>query len=86
MDKGSDILLSRLLKNWVKQQRPPENGRARLIWGAAHILRNNRNAASLLTRSHNKSYQAPDVNNWPQTLFAWIDVNSFRFALQARLS
>lgn len=86
MDKGSDVLLSRLLKNWINRQKPPDNGRARLIWEAARISRNNRRAASMLIHSNSKSYPSPYLNNWPQTLFTWIDENSFQFALQARLS
>ena len=40
MNKKSDVLLRNMLKNWANRQRPPDNGRARLLWEAAQVSRN----------------------------------------------
>jgi uncharacterized ferritin-like protein (DUF455 family) len=85
MDKKSDLLLRRMVKNWVNRQRPPENGRARLLWEAAHISRNKIDLSVLLFRPQYKSYPSSAVNDWHQTLYAWINENSMNFGLQAHL-
>ncbi|OGO26725.1 MAG: hypothetical protein A2136_00820 [Chloroflexi bacterium RBG_16_54_11] len=85
MDKKSDAFLRNVLKNWVKQQRPPDNGRARLFWDAAHLSRNKIDLSVLFFRPQFKSYPQSSANDWPQTLFSWINENSLQFGVQARL-
>ena len=85
MDKKSDSLLRRLLKNWVNRQCPPDNGRVRLLWEAAHTSRNKIDLNILLFRPQIRSYPSSHSSDWTQTLFTWINENSFQYGLQARL-
>jgi hypothetical protein len=85
MDKKSDALLRKLLKNWVYRQRPPDNGRARLLWEAAHVSRSKIDLTVLFFRPQYKSYPSSHSDDWPQTLFIWINENSFQFGIQTRL-
>jgi len=85
MDKKSDAILRKTLKNWVNRQHPPENGRARLLWEAAHTSRSKVDMSVLLFRPSHKTYPLSSTNDWPQTLFTWINENSLQFGIQARL-
>ena len=85
MDKKSDIILRRMLKNWVKRQPPPENGRARLLWDAAQVSRNKIDLSVLFFQPQFKPHHSSAVNDWTQSLFAWINENSMQAGLQARL-
>lgn len=85
MYKRSDTALRRMLKNWVNRQRPPENGRARLLWEAAHVSHNKVDLSTLLFRPQFKTYPSSALNDWPQTLSAWINEYSMQAGLQARL-
>lgn len=86
MDKKSDALLRKMLKNWANRQRPPDNGRARLLWEAAHVSRSKFDLVKILFQPQYKSYPSSQLNDWPQTLFTWVDNNSFQFGILARLS
>jgi hypothetical protein len=86
MDKKSDALLRKMLKNWVNRQHPPDNGRARLLWEAAHVSRSKIDLTVHLFRPQYKSYPSSQSNDWSQTLFAWINENSFQLGNQVRLS
>lgn len=85
MDKKSDSLLRRMIKNWANRQRPPDNGRARLLWEAAHTSRNKIDLDTLLFRPEIQPYPSSYSSDWTQTLFTWINENSFQYGLQARL-
>lgn len=85
MDKKSDILLRRTIKVWVNRQPLPENGRARLIWEAAHASHSKIHLPALNPHPQHTSYFSPAVNNWPQMLFTWINENSMQAGFQARL-
>ena len=85
MDKKSDALLRKLLKNWVYRQRPPDNGRARLLWDAAHVSRSKIDLTVLFFHPQYKSYPSSQSGDWPQTLFIWINENSFNLGIQTRL-
>ena len=84
MDKKSDALLRNMLKNWANSQQPPDNGRARLLWEAAHVSRSkfdlSRTFPALNTNPTSYS------NEWPHTLFTWINENSFQLGIQTRIS
>ncbi len=86
MNRKTDVLLSKMLKNWATRQRPPENGRARLLWEAAHVSRSKIDLSVLLFKPQYKSYPSSNTNDWPQTLFNWINETSMEFGLQARLT
>ena len=88
MDKKTDALLSKLLKNWVNKQNPPDNGRARLLWEAAQVSRSKFNLSAFRLFPQHKSFSSSysNSNDWPQTLFTWISENSFQLRIQARLS
>jgi hypothetical protein len=85
MNKKSDILLRNMLKNWANRQRPPDNGRARLLWEAAQVSHNKIDLTTLLFRPQIKYYPSSHSNDWPQTLFAWINENSLQLGLRARI-
>jgi hypothetical protein len=85
MDKKSDVLLRRMLKNWVSRQRPPNNGRARLLWDAARVSRNKTDLSVLVPHPQFKSYPASHSTDWSQILFTWVAENSFQVNIQARL-
>lgn len=85
MDKKSEALLRRLLKNWANRQCPPENGRARLLWEAAHTTRNKIDLDILLFRPQVRPNPPSNSSDWTQTLFTWINENSFLYGLRARL-
>ena len=85
MDKKSEALLRRLLKNWANRQGAPENGRARLLWEAAHTTRNKIDLDILPFRSRIRSTPPSHSSDWTQTLFTWINENSFQYGLRARL-
>jgi len=85
MDKKSDVLLRKLLKNWANRQRPPENERARLIWEAAHVSHSNFELNLPVFRPQYKAYPSASINDWPQTLFSWINENSLQIRFQTRL-
>ena len=85
MNKKSDVLLRNMLKNWANHQHPPENGRARLLWEAAQGSRNKIDLTTLLFRPQIKHYSSSHSNDWPQTLFAWINENSLQLGLRARI-
>jgi hypothetical protein len=86
MDKKADALLSKMLKNWVNKQSPPDNGRARLLWEAAQASRSKFNLTALHLFPQHTSFSSSYSNDWPQTLFTWISENSFQLRIQARLS
>jgi hypothetical protein len=85
MDKKSDTLLRRLLKEWASHECPPDNGRARLVWEAAHTSHNKIDLNVLLFRPQIRSNPSSYSSDWTQTLFTWINENSFQYGLQARL-
>ena len=86
MDKKSDALLRKMLKNWANRQHPPDNGRARLLWEAAQVSRNKIDLTALFLRPQLKHYPSSHSNDWSQTLFAWINENSIQLRIQARIS
>jgi hypothetical protein len=85
MNNQSDVLLHALLKNWVKRQLPPRNGRACLLQAAARATRNKSNPDTFIYRVQYNSYPFSYANEWAQQLFSWINENSFQVSLKARL-
>ncbi len=85
MDKKSEALLRKLLKNWVNRQHPPDNGRARLLWEAAHTSTDKINTDLFRFRPQYRSYPSSSSSDWTQTLFTWINEYSFQVSLKPRL-
>jgi hypothetical protein len=85
MDNKSDAHLRKILKNWSNRLRPPDNGRARLLWEAARMPRSKFETFLLLFRPLSKSSPSSQSNDWSQTLFTWINENSFQYHIQVRL-
>ncbi len=86
MEKKSEALLRKLIKNWASRYNPPDNGRARLLWEASRPPRNKINLKAIFSRPQFKPYPAFYSNDRVQTLFTWINENTFQYGLQARLS
>lgn len=86
MDKKSDAILRKELKKWVNRYRAPENGRARLLWEAAHLSRSKIDLAALFFRHQFTSNSSSSTNDWHQTLFAWIHENTIQYGIQPRLA
>jgi hypothetical protein len=85
MENKSDALLRKMLKNWVNRLHPPDNGRARLLWEAAHISRNKIDLTVILFHPQFISYSSSSSNDWPPKFFSWINENSIQFGIQARI-
>ncbi len=85
MQKKNDALLRKMLKNWSSRQRPPDNGRARLLWEAAQVSRNKIDLSVLFFRPQYKPSLPAQPNDWSQMLFTWVAENSFQFGVQPRL-
>jgi hypothetical protein len=83
MEKKSDALLRRILKNWVNQQRPPENGRVRLLWDAAQVSQHKIDLSVILLHPQLNSHSSS--NDWTQSFFFWINENSIQLRIQPRI-
>jgi len=86
MENRSDTRLRKLIKNWANRQGPPDHGRARLLWEAARTPHNRMGANLWLIRPQLTPYPSSYSNAWMQSLFTWINENTFQYGLQARLS
>jgi hypothetical protein len=84
MDKTTEVLIRKLLKGWVSQYHPPQNGRARLLWQASRQSRN-QSQYSLLRSGELKDNGAFHSNEWSHTLFRWIIENTEHNGIQARV-
>jgi hypothetical protein len=85
MVNKSDAILRNMLTKWVNRQHPPDNGRARLLWDAAHISRNKIDLRIILFHPQAKSYSSSSIIDWPQTFFSWINENSIKYGIQPRI-
>jgi hypothetical protein len=85
MENKSDAILRKMLKKMVNRQHPPDNGRARLLWDAAHISSNKFDLTIILFHPQAKSYSSSAENDWHQKFFSWINENSIQFGIQARI-
>lgn len=88
MNRSTDMLIRKALKNWVAQNQPPENGRARLLWKAAHLTAERSSKfdlTSLFPSPDYHNYHSLKDNEWSRTLFEWIFESSFHAGMQARV-
>ncbi len=86
MEKKTDALLRKLIKSWASRYNPPDNGRARLLWEASRPSHKRIDLRALISRPQVKPYPSFYSNDRVQTLFNWINENTFQYSLQARLS
>ncbi len=86
MEKKSDVLLRKLIKNWAGHYTSPDNGRARLLWEASQVSHHKIGIIAHFFRPQYKPNPSAYSNDWTQTFFTWINENSFQYGLQARLS
>jgi hypothetical protein len=85
MNRSSDLLIGKLLKNWLGQHQPPANARAHLLWDAAHQAQGSAQKLPVFSRPQFNPHQAAASDEWSQTLFLWISEHSFQAGLQTRL-
>jgi len=85
MEKKTDALLRKLIKNWANRYKPPDNGRARLLWVATCASHSKADPDAFVYRTQYNSYPFSYANEWAQQLFHWINQNSFQVSLKARL-
>jgi hypothetical protein len=85
MNKSFDLLISRYLKSWAGQHRPPVDARARLLWEAAHQSQGKTQRLPVFPRPQFNAAYPPGSEEWSQTLFLWVSEHSFQAGLQARL-
>jgi hypothetical protein len=91
MDKATDLLIGKLLKNWTGRHRPPVDVRARLLWDAAH--QKQAPARRIAPRSSFLLF-SPQVDrptdqyaeNWSQALFQWASDHSLQAGMPTRLT
>lgn len=86
MEKTTEVLIRKLLKGWVNQVQPPQNGRARLLWEVSHQSRGNSPLfRSQTSRTDFNEYACNQSNEWTQSLFRWITENTVHNGIQARV-
>jgi hypothetical protein len=84
MEKMTEVFIRKLLKGWVNQYTPPQNGRARLLWEASRQSRLQKQP-SISHLVEYKECPAPQANEWSHTLFRWILENGQHTGIQARV-
>lgn len=84
MSKNTDRYLKNALKNWANSQPPPRNGKARLLWTAAHPAETPKSrAAAIVTSVGNLLSSEPNQTvTQAVRIFSWATVYTFqnRFA------
>lgn len=87
MNKNTDVLLSRMLKNWVSQHQPPAYGRAQLLAQAAVTPRKKFSFSALIPRTDFNDCPArvSNTNEWAPAMFTWVFEKSFTTYMQARV-
>ena len=87
MDRSTDLALRRMLKNWASRSKPPENGRARLLWEAAHAPQKKLVVSpNLFHPSITAESSAHRANGWSQTLFfTWVLEHSLETGMSLRV-
>jgi hypothetical protein len=85
MSMYSDNALGRILKNWVAEHQPPNDGRARLLAQAAVVQRKKRDWPFIIPRPQFNDYPLHSNNEWSQSLCSWFFAQSMNASVQARL-
>jgi hypothetical protein len=86
MDRSSDLNLRRMLKKWATDSKPPENGRARLLWEAAHASKKKTATSVWAIKLQSDEHSTSQLNNWSQTLFfSWVFEHSIQSGMAVRL-
>ena len=86
MDRSKDLVLRRMLKNWASASKPPDNGRARLLWGAAQASKKKSAISPLRVQVPVDEHLAKQPNDWSQTLFfSWVFEHSMQSGMAVRV-
>ena len=83
MSKVTDADIGKLLRDWTGRYSPPANGRARLLWEAAHASRKKVRQVPLFLTPQFKQHPALDDSQWAQSLFQWVFDNSYQVGMRA---
>jgi hypothetical protein len=81
----SDNGLAKILKNWASGQKPPANGRARLLSQAAVGQHKAHDSSFLIPRPQFNDYPIHSTNEWSNSLYSWFFAQSIHASVQARL-
>ena len=86
MDRSRDLILRRMLKNWASASKPPEIGRARLLWAAAHAAKKKPVISPLVFQLQTNERSARRADDWSQTLFfSWVFEHSIQSGMAVRV-
>lgn len=86
MNRSHDLVLRRLLKKWVSDSKPPENGRARLLWEAAQTTNKKIIFPTILVRFRFDEHPAQQIDNWSQTVFfSWVIEHTIQSGMVVRV-
>jgi hypothetical protein len=87
MNKNTDVILGRILKNWVSQHQPPAYGRAQLLSQASITPRKRFNFSALIPRTdfNDCPIRGINTNEWAPAMFTWVFEKSFTTCMQARV-
>jgi hypothetical protein len=86
MDRSKDLILRRMLKNWASASKPPENGRARLLWEAAQASKKKSAISPLNIQLQIGEHSTQQSGDWSQTLFfSWVFEHSIQSGMPTRI-
>jgi hypothetical protein len=81
----SDNALSKILKSWTAEFKPPDNGKEKLLLQASAFEKKRRHFSLLIPRTQFNEYPLQITNEWSQPLFSFFFAQSMHASLQARL-
>ncbi len=85
MQNKSDAQLRRILKDWASRPSFPIHLREKIMIKAAALSRNRIYLNNISSRPQFSSYPLTYSNDWTQTTFTWMNMNSFQREFQVRL-
>lgn len=86
MDRSKDLILRKVIKDWASSSKPPENGRARLLWEAAHATKKKSAISPFIIKLHADEQSIGQSNDWSQTVFfSWVFEHTLQTGVAARL-
>lgn len=86
MDRSKDLILRRMLKKWATDSKPPENGRARLLWAAANASKRRPALSPFIIRIQADEQSIGRTKDWSQTVFfSWVFEHSLQSGMAVRL-
>jgi hypothetical protein len=86
MDRSTDLVLRKVLKNWVSHSKPPQDGRARLLWEAAQSSKKKSIGSPSFIQPTIGEHSANTANGWSQTLFfSWVFEHTIQSGMSVRV-